>query len=64
MAGEAAVDIQRLPSGHRMCADHRMFGAGIDRLVGDPKIPLSRTVLRVTEVAGGSAALSPRVPRG
>src|SRR3982074_553452 len=36
--GKAAIDVERLPSGHGMGAHHRVFGALILRPVGDAVI--------------------------
>ena len=42
--GEAAVDIERLLAGHRMRADHRMFGARIGRLVGNAEVGIGAAI--------------------
>src|SRR6266850_685128 len=43
-AGEAAVDVERLPARHRMRAHDRMFGARIVRTVGDAVIGIEPAI--------------------
>ena len=54
-AGEAAIDVERLLAGHGVCANHRVLGARVLRLVRHTEILVEAAIDRLAVVDRGHA---------